>query len=84
MPGETAVATLVAPDGRPAAEFDCTKVSVDWQQIALKAPSAGWWKLEVKRAATGALDDVWIKPGDELSGYFSLAPGQALGVAPAR
>jgi hypothetical protein len=77
-PGETAVATLCAPDGQPAAEFDCTSVSVDRQAIAVATGNAGWWKLQVKRAPTGALDDVWVKVGDELSGYFSLAPAQAL------
>lgn len=29
---------------------------------------------------TGALDDVWVKLGDEFSGYFTLAPAQALDV----
>ena len=79
-PGETAVATLHAPDGQPVAEFDCTSVSVDRKEIAVPTGSAGWWKLQVKRAPTGALDDVWVKGGDELSGHFSLAPAQALDV----
>jgi hypothetical protein len=83
-PGETALATLYAPDGQLAAEFDCTSVSVDRQKIAVATGNAGWWKLQVKRAPTGALDDVWIKVGDELSGYFSLAPDQALHVQPAK
>jgi hypothetical protein len=79
-PGETAVATLYAPDGQPAAEFDCTRVSVDRKKIAVPSATAGWWKLEIERAPTGALDDVWLKAGDALSGYFSLAPAQALEV----
>ncbi len=79
-PGETAVATLHGPDGQPVAEFDCTAVSVDRKKVSALPSAAGWWKLQVRRAATGALDDVWIKAGDELSGYFSLAPGQALHV----
>jgi len=83
-PGETAVATLYAPDGQPVAEFDCTSVSVDRKEIAVPTESAGWWKLQVKRAPTGALDDVWVKVGDELSGYFSLAPVQALDVEAAK
>lgn len=80
-PGETAVATLYAPDGRVAAEFDCTTVSVDRKEISVGAGDVGWWKLQIDRAPIGAIDDAWIKAGDELSGYFSLVPEQALGVA---
>jgi hypothetical protein len=83
-PGETAMATLYAPAGNPIAEFDCTRVSVDRQRILVPSGSAGWCKLEVQRAPTGALDDVWIKAGDELSGYFSLSPAQALNVGIAK
>lgn len=83
-PGETAVATLYAPDGRTVADFDCTSSSVDRQKIAVGAEDAGWWKLAIKRAATGALDDVWVRTGDELSGYFSPAPDQALDVVVGR
>jgi hypothetical protein len=83
-PGETALATLYAPAGQPVAQFDCTSVSVDRKKIPIPHAGAGWWKLEIKRAATGALDDVWVKAGDQLSGYFSLAPDQALDVQPAK
>lgn len=79
-PGETAVATLSAPSGLPVAEFDCTEMSVDRKKISIPRGGAGWWKMEVKRASTGALDDAWIKPGDDLTGFFSLLPGEALGV----
>jgi len=80
-PGETAIATLYAPDGRAAAEFDCTAVSVDRKRISVAAGHAGRWKIQINRAPVGAIDDVWVKQGDELSGYFSLVPDQALGVA---
>lgn len=79
-PGETAVATLHAPDGEMTAEFECTRVSVDRKEISVGAGDAGWWKLQIDRAPIGAIDDVWIQAGDELSGYFSLVPGQALGL----
>jgi hypothetical protein len=79
-PGETAIATLHAPDGRPIAEFDCTLVPVDRQRIDVVTGQAGWWKLDIQPAPTGAIDDVWIKLGDELSGYFSFVPDQALSV----
>jgi hypothetical protein len=79
-PGETAEATLFKPGGEKVAEFNCTEVSVDRKELSVPREGAGWWKIEVRRASTGALDDVWVKPGDELSGYFSLVPGEALGV----
>lgn len=79
-PGETALATLHAPDGQPVASFDCTSVSVDRKEITVPPASAGWWKMQIKRAPAGALDDVWIKAGRELGGYFSLDPSQALRV----
>ena len=71
-PGETAAATLHAPDGRPVAEFDCTKLSVDRHRINVMTAQIGWWMLDVRQAPTGAIDDVWIKLGDQLSGYVSL------------
>ena len=83
-PGETAVATLYAPDGQLAAEFDCTSLSVDRRKIAVPKGRHGWWKLQVRPAPTGAMDDVWIKPGDELNGYFSPAPAQVLDIEYAR
>ena len=79
-PGETAVATLYAPEGREAASYDCTAVPVDRKEIVVGAGDAGWWKLVIEEAETGVLDDVWVKAGEELSGYFSLVPAQALGV----
>ena len=81
-PGETALATLYAPDGREAAHFDCTAISVDRQQIVAGPQDAGFWKLVIRPADIGVVDDVWIKPGGELTGYFSLVPDQALSVAP--
>ncbi len=38
------------------------------------------WKFIVEPATRGTLDDVWIKAGPELPGYFSLVPDQALSV----
>jgi hypothetical protein len=78
-PGETAIATLFAPDGQTVAEFDCTSLLVDRQEIAASS-RAGWWMMQVKRAPTGAMDDVWVKTGEELNGYFSLVPGEGLRV----
>ena len=82
-PGETAVATLYAPDGRTAATLDCSDKSIDRQRVSAIAVSegaadAGWWKLDVRRAPIGAMDDVWIRVEGSLSGYFSLDAERAL------
>jgi hypothetical protein len=80
-PGETAVARLIAPDGREAARFDCSAKSVDRREIAVEAGDQGFWKLVIEKADIGVIDDVYVKQGDELSGYFSLVPEQALSVS---
>jgi hypothetical protein len=79
-PGETARATLYTPDGKATAEFDCSRVAVDRKRISVPAGAAGWWAVKIESAATGALDDVWLKPGPPLGGWFSLAPDRALRV----
>jgi hypothetical protein len=79
-PGETAAATLYAPDGRKVASFDTSQKSVDMQQISAGANDAGWWTLVFDKPATGVVDDVWIKQGEGLPGFFALDPKAALGV----
>jgi hypothetical protein len=79
-PGETALGRLVSPTGREAASFDCSAKSVDRQEVAVQAGEAGFWKLTIEKAPVGVIDDVYIQQGDELTGYFSLSPEQALSV----
>lgn len=79
-PGETALAILYAPDGREVAAFDCTQVAVDRKKIPVRPGDAGFWKLVIRPAPTGVMDDVYVSQGAELSGYFSLVPSQALSV----
>lgn len=81
-PGETAVATLYAPDGREAGRFRAVEVPVDRQEITVGAGDAGVWKLVIEAAETGVLDDVYVAPGDELPGWFSLDPNAVLSVRP--
>lgn len=83
-PGETAVATLLAPDGREVTRFDCTAKSVDRQTVETQRGDAGLWKLVIEEADVGVLDDVWVMPGEELTGYFSLAAETALSARKAR
>ncbi len=79
-PGETAIATLFAPDGREVETFDCTEMPLDRKLITVGAGDAGWWKMVVTEAGTGVLDDVWIKPESELSGFICIDAARALSV----
>lgn len=79
-PGETALATLYSPTGREAASFDCTTRPVDRQAVNVLEGEAGFWRLVVRKADVGVIDDVWVSTGEGLSGYFSLAPEEALSV----
>ncbi len=81
-PGETALATLYSPTGREVANFDCTQMSVDRQLIAVEGGEAGTWKLVIEKADVRVIDDVNIMQGEQLSGYFVIAPEQALSVTP--
>ncbi len=75
-PGETAAATLRAPDGREIAHFDCTAKSIDQQRFAIGAGDAGWWKLVPTEPATGTVDDVWVHRAG--GGWLVLDPEHAL------
>ena len=81
-PGETALGTLYAPNGREAATFRVVEQPVDRQEIAVGAGEAGIWKFVISPAEVGALDDVWLAPGEEIPGWFSLDPNAALSVRP--
>ncbi len=79
-PGETAAANLHAPDGALVASFRTVTKTVDAQVIEVAAGQAGVWKLVPTKPDAGIVDDVYIRPGDQLPGYFSLVPAQALSV----
>lgn len=81
-PGETALATLYAPDGREVASFRAVEMPIDRQEITVGPNDAGVWKLVISEAETGVVDDVWVAPGDELPGWFMLDPQHALSVRP--
>ncbi len=83
-PEETAQARLYSPDGKEIASFLTTTKTTDAQQVNVPAGQAGLWKIVVARADTGIVDDVFLKAGPELPGYFSLVPAQALSVLNAR
>ncbi|MEN6547198.1 MAG: hypothetical protein ABFE07_14270 [Armatimonadia bacterium] len=79
-PGETCAGTLYTPDGRKVTAFACTDKTVDMQTVNVGANEAGVWKLVPEAAQSGITDDLWIKQGEELSGWFSLDPQAALSV----
>jgi hypothetical protein len=83
-PEETAQARLYSPDGKEIASFLTTTKTTDAQQVNVPAGQAGFWKIVVARADTGTVDDVFLKAGPELPGYFSLVPAQALSVVKAK
>lgn len=82
-PGETAVATLFDPQNRSVAALRTVEQPIDQQTIDCRGHSNGYWKLVVDKADQGALDDVHIEFGPELTGYCSLEPGKLLLVEPA-
>ncbi len=75
-PGETAAATLYAPDGREISTYDCTEMSIDRQQFEIGAGDAGWWKLVPTEPGTGVVDDVWVH--QDGGGWLMLDPANAL------
>ena len=83
-PGETATAKLYAPDGKLTASFRTVEKTTDMQQIKVVPGQAGVWKLVPDKADAGVVDDVHIKPGQQLSGYLSLDPQAVLSVMKAK
>ena len=83
-PGETAAAKLYAPDGKLAGTFRTVEKAIDAQQIKVGEGQAGFWKVVLEKADVGIVDDVYVKQGDQLPGYFSLTPQSALSVVPAK
>ena len=83
-PVETAVAKLYAPDGKLVASFRTVDKSVDTQLIKVAPGQAGVWKAVLEKADVGCMDDVHIKLGQQLSGYFSLNPQAVLSVTKAK
>jgi hypothetical protein len=75
--GETAAADLYDPEGKWVAGLSTVAASTDSKII--KKPAEGFWKLKVKEAPTGALDDVYVRiEGQGTSGFVSFDPDNAL------
>ena len=82
-PGETAVAQLFDPQNQPVTTFRTVEQPVHQQTIDCRHKPSGHWKLVVNKADQGALDDVYVEFGPELTGYCSLEPAKLLMVQPA-
>ena len=72
-PGETAAAKLYDPSGKLAATFRTVHVPADKQTVQVGQAGPGIWKMAFEKAEKGAFDDVYLEPGPELTGFFSLA-----------
>lgn len=83
-PGETAVGTLYAPDGREVESFRAVEMPIDRKEITAGAGDAGWWKLTIEQAEVGVIDDVYVNISNDLPQWFSPDPGAALSVREAR
>ncbi|NLF18626.1 MAG: DUF4838 domain-containing protein [Lentisphaerae bacterium] len=81
-PGETAAARLISPRGREAAVFDCSERRVDQQAVAVEPGEDGFWRLDIRPAATGVLDDVYVRLLDGLAPWVVVQPAQGLIVHP--
>lgn len=83
-PGETGAAKLYAPDGKLAASFRTVEKSVDSQEIKVGADQAGLWKIVFETPEKGVVDDLYVRVGEQLSGFLSPMPQQVLAVDKAR
>lgn len=83
-PGETATAKLYSPDGKLATTFRTVEKTIDAQQVKVGDGQAGLWKIVLDKADVGIVDDVYVKQGDQLPGYFSIVPQSALSVIRAK
>lgn len=80
-PGETAKVTITAPDGKQSAVLETT--TQPSQEVALDGQT-GFWKVEISKAATGILDDVYLTFDKSLPQWVSADPRQPLIVQPTK
>jgi len=73
-PGETAKVVVTAPNGSKT-EFDTTAIKA--KSLKLDGQE-GFWKVEVLKAATGTLDDVYLTFDPAIPQWVSVDPAQPL------
>ena len=74
-PGETAHATIYSPDGKQAAELD---TAIQPAQTANLTGQSGFWKIEISKAASGVLDDIYLQFNSEMPQWININPAQPL------
>jgi hypothetical protein len=74
-PGETAKATVSSPDGQQAAVLETTTQPVS---TATLNGQEGFWKIEISKADSGVLDDIYLTFDKSLPQWVSLDPSQPL------
>lgn len=78
-PGETAHATIYSPNGKQAAELD---TAVQPAQTATLNGESGFWKVDVSKAASGVLDDVYIQIHADMPQWININPAEPLEITP--
>jgi len=74
-PGETAHATIYSPDGKQAAELD---TATQPAQTAKLTGQSGFWKVDINKAASGVLDDIYIQVDANMPQWINLNPAEPL------
>mgnify|MGYP001154668594 CR=1 FL=1 len=80
-PGETAHATVYSPDGKQAAELD---TAIDPAQTAHLDGQSGFWKVDISKAASGVLDDIYLQIDADMPQWININPAEPLEIAPGK
>jgi hypothetical protein len=74
-PGETAHATIYSPDGKQAAELD---TAVQPAQTANLNGQSGFWKVDISKAKSGVLDDIYLQIDSDMPHWININPAEPL------
>jgi hypothetical protein len=74
-PGETAHATIYSPDGKQAAELD---TAVQPAQTANLEGQSGFWKVDISKAKSGVLDDIYLQIDANMPQWININPAVPL------
>lgn len=80
-PGETAHATIYSADGKQAAELD---TAIQPAQTATLAGQSGFWKVDISKAKSGVLDDIYLQLDPNLPQWININPTEPLEIAPTK
>ncbi len=78
-PGETARVAIYSPDSGRVAELETSNHPA--QSATLKG-QGGFWKVDVMRAESGVLDDVYLQIDPLIPQWVNLNPGELLKIVP--